>query len=543
MKKYSSVIAIILSLSMMLAGCGKSASEDPKANKAPSESFASATMGEIGAPKEGVEYQETITTSHSSDNENPDPYASTSSGNRIATNMYFDDLVHIDPVTNKMVGELAKSWKDVKGDGRIWEFSLEKNVKFHNGDPFTAADVKFTFERATPGTGKTIETISVMKSVENIEIIDDYTVRFNLKEPILDFYAWCTYPIASKKAFETMDAKEAGVIGTGPYILKLENWKLGVQYTLVRNDNYWKGTKDYATKKIVVKCIQDENTRTAAFQSGELDFAYNMSASFAKQVSGQNYKYYKREGAYNYLFGFNLTQERFKNKELRKAIAMAVNRKDFVEVAFEKGLGASEAYNLIAKDSLGYAEINQIKYDPKGAIEILKKLGYTKEKPLDLKICYFANMNKMAEVLQASLSQLEGLVNPQLEQKDSSNWVAFLRTKQGFDIYLSYFQPVGALTYAIDSMFSKGAPWNYATYESPEFEAMLKKVNSAPSEEAMIKEFANLQQFVADEAVNIPVVYKTLLAAGKPGLEGFVQAATLNDLDFATVRIPKKSGK
>jgi len=111
----------------------------------------------------------------------------------------------------------------------------------------------------------------MLVNVDNIEVVDDYTVRFDLKSSATDFPDYADGKIISKNAYATMDAKAAGIIGTGPYTFDAANTQSSIQFTCKRYDNYWDGIEECPTKYICCKYINDENTRSAAVQAGELN--------------------------------------------------------------------------------------------------------------------------------------------------------------------------------------------------------------------------------------------------------------------------------
>src|SRR5438034_10420663 len=177
---------------------------------------------------------------------------------------------------------LAESWT-VSKDGRTYEFVLRRGVKFHNGDPVTADDVKFSFERYR-GAAATL----LKDRVREIQIVDPGRVRFHLKDPWPDFMtfygtsasgaAW----IIPKKYFEKMgeDGFRRAPVGAGPY--KFVSFTPGVELVLEAFDGYWR--KAPSVKRLVLRSIPDESTRAAALKRGEVDVAYFLNGPIADDV-------------------------------------------------------------------------------------------------------------------------------------------------------------------------------------------------------------------------------------------------------------------
>src|SRR5512132_3650889 len=177
---------------------------------------------------------------------------------------------------------LAESWTMSK-DGLTYEFVLRRGVKFHNGDPVTADDVKFSFERYHGAAAKLLKD-----RVREVHIVDPARIRFQLKEPWPDFMtfygtsasgaAW----IVPKKYVEKVgeDGFRKAPIGAGPY--KFVSFQPGVELVLEAFDGYWRKTP--SVKRLVMRSIPDEATRAAALKRGDVDVIYYINGPIAEDV-------------------------------------------------------------------------------------------------------------------------------------------------------------------------------------------------------------------------------------------------------------------
>jgi peptide/nickel transport system substrate-binding protein len=177
---------------------------------------------------------------------------------------------------------LAESWTASK-DGLSYEFVLRKNAKFHNGDPVTAEDVKFSFDRYK-GAGATL----LKEKVKDLQVLAPNRVRFVLKEPWPDFMtfygtsatgaAW----IVPKKYVEKVgdDGFKKAPIGAGPY--KVVSFNPGVELVMEAYEGYWR--KVPSVKRLVFRSMTDETTRAAALKAGELDIVYLLSGPTAQDI-------------------------------------------------------------------------------------------------------------------------------------------------------------------------------------------------------------------------------------------------------------------
>ena len=192
-----------------------------------------------------------------------------------------DALVKPMPGKN-MAPSLAESWS-VSPDGLVYEFVLRKGVKFHNGEPVTAEDVKFSFERYRGIFAKTLK-----ENVAAVETPDPARIRFRLKRPWPDFMTFYGARVSGagwivpKKYVEKVgdDGYKKAPIGAGPY--RFVSFTPGVELVLEAFDQYWR--KAPHVKRLVLRVVPDHTTRVAALKRGEVDIAFLISGELAEEV-------------------------------------------------------------------------------------------------------------------------------------------------------------------------------------------------------------------------------------------------------------------
>ena len=182
---------------------------------------------------------------------------------------------------NPTAPSLAESWQ-VSPDGRVYDFTLRKGVKFHNGDTLTSEDVKFSFERYKGASAKAIKD-----RVAAVETPGPLQVRFRLKSPWPDFMTFYTAAsgagwIVPKKYVEKVgdDAYKKAPVGAGPY--KFVSFTPGVELVMEAFDGYWRKTP--SVKRLVMRSISDEATRAAALKRGDVDVIYYINGPIAEDV-------------------------------------------------------------------------------------------------------------------------------------------------------------------------------------------------------------------------------------------------------------------
>jgi peptide/nickel transport system substrate-binding protein len=181
-----------------------------------------------------------------------------------------------------MAPSLAESWTQSR-DGLTYEFVLRKGVTFHNGDPVTADDVKFSFERYKGGGATTLKA-----RVAAVDVVDPHRVRFRLKQPWPDFMTFYGTPatgaawIVPRKYVEKVgdDGFKKAPVGAGPY--RFVSFNPGVELVVEAFEQYWR--KPPAVKRLVFKAVSDETTRLAMLKRGEADIAYQLRGPLAEEI-------------------------------------------------------------------------------------------------------------------------------------------------------------------------------------------------------------------------------------------------------------------
>jgi peptide/nickel transport system substrate-binding protein len=222
---------------------------------------------------------------------------------------------------------LAESWS-VSKDGLVYEFVVRKGARFHNGDPVTAEDVKFSFERYR-GTASRI----LKERVAAVDAPDPSRVRFRLKQPWPDFLTFYTSAtgagwIVPKKYVEKVgdEGFKKAPVGAGPY--KFVSFTPGVELVVEAFDQYWRKTP--AVKRLVFRVISDEATRLAALKRGEVDIVYSVRGELAEELQrtpGLTLKPVVIQGTYWVYFPEQWdSKSPWHDRRLRLATSLAIDR-------------------------------------------------------------------------------------------------------------------------------------------------------------------------------------------------------------------------
>src|SRR5436190_6343148 len=274
---------------------------------------------------------------------------------------------------SRMAPSLAESWAESE-DKLEYEFTLRKGLKFHNGDPFTAEDVVFSFQRA--------KGAQLKEKVKEVVIVDPHKVRFVLHEPWPDFMTiYGTFAsgagwIVPKNYLEKVgpDGFRKHPIGLGPY--KFVSMKPGVELVMEANESYWR--KVPSVKRLVFHSIPEATTRLAMVKKGEVDVAYLLEGQLGESIRNDpNLKLVFSGGiATNFLDFLDMWDPKspWHDQRVRKAASLAIDRKGLSEA---DTLGASKPNGNIVLRSMEYAlPIDPDPYDPERAKKLLAEAGY-----------------------------------------------------------------------------------------------------------------------------------------------------------------------
>jgi peptide/nickel transport system substrate-binding protein len=244
--------------------------------------------------------------------------------------------------------QLAREW-EIQGD-RVHVFRLHKGVTFHNGDPLTAADVKWNLERVKDKNQSPIHAWK-LELLESIETPDPHTVKLHFTKPYPFLRVAFTgstgraATILSPRAVkEKGKAYGRSPVGTGPF--KLTEWKEGDYILLEKNPNYWEtdaaGGKLPYLDKVIIKIIIEPSTLVAALKTGEVDLINNAAAQFVGDLrKDAKVTTLSAVGGNWRCLHFNLAKEPFNDKALRKAVTFAIDRKEILDrVEFGEGIVA-----------------------------------------------------------------------------------------------------------------------------------------------------------------------------------------------------------
>lgn len=276
----------------------------------------------------------------------------------------------------KIGNSLAASWTE-SPDGLVYEFRLRPGLRFHNGEPCTAEDVKFSFERYKGGGATELRA-----NVQRVEAVDALTVRFHLKEPWPDFLTFygtsstAAALIVPKKYVEQVgeDGFKKHPIGLGPY--KFVRFTPGVELVLEAFEGYWR--KVPYVKRLIIKGVPEGATRLAMLKKGEADFAAALQGPLAEEVK-RDPRLTLVDTRHPSMFWIEFADQWdpksvWADQRVRLAVNYALDRQAINEAAC---LGYCPPAGVIVPRLLDYAlPVEPFPYDPQKAKQLLAEAGY-----------------------------------------------------------------------------------------------------------------------------------------------------------------------
>lgn len=439
----------------------------------------------------------------------------------------YDTLVNYKKDSTEIEPGLAEKW-DISPDGLTYTFYLKKGVKFHDGTPFNADAVVYNVERQLPPKMKDDMPYAsfTFGAVDRVEKVDDYTVKFTLKQPYTPFLANLAMslaaPIASPTALKANnDNINENPVGTGPY--KFVKWDKGQSITLEKNADYW-GPKPDADK-IIFKFVKENSVRASELMAGSVDIMDGLDPNDIPKLKESGLTIFQDDGMNINYMAFNCSREPFNDPKLREAISHAINTEELVKFLYQ---GYAEAANSPLPSFIpGYDDkVKPYEYNPEKAKQMLKELG---KENLEIKIITYSNPRpynpvggqKLAEAVQNYLSKVG--VKATI---DTYQWTEYkAKTTQGegdicfygwtgdngdADNFLSLF----------DSNEIKSS-LNVAKYANPQVDELLAKARTVAPGEERNNIYKEIQQILAKDAPWLPISHGTNLAASSPKIKGF----------------------
>ena len=427
---------------------------------------------------------------------------------------------------------LAESWQQL--DDKTMQFKLRKGIKFHNGDDFTAEDVKFSFERMMNSP----RIAFVLPPIERIDVVDDYTVNIVTKTPFGPLLAHLSHPalgmVSKKLLTENPEALKEKPIGTGSY--KFKEWIYGDKLVLEKNEDFY-DKNERGLKYIIFKNVVEASNRAIGLETGEIDIATPISSVDEENIKN-NPKLQlltKPSISYSYI-GMNMTKAPLNDIRVRKAINYAIDKQAIIDVILN-GNGKI-ATSPIAPGVFGFTDkTKNYEYNVEKAKELMKEAGYENGFTTSMLVFSGEANTQTAEIVQAYLKEIG--IDLKIEIVEVSAY--WDMTERGVhNLFLGSWGVVtGDADYGLYAMYhssAKGGAGNRDFYENEKVDELLDKAKTEIDPETRKKLYEEAQILIVNDAPDVMLYNRNLTVGAQKYIKGLgIHPVTL--YNFATVYI------
>lgn len=483
------------------------------------------------------------------------PILSTDAYARSVEDMIFDSLIAYDVETGDPVGRLAESWT-ISDDGLTYQFKLREGLKFSDGKPLTAEDVKFSFDLIKNPNVNAAHLQNYFKNLKSTEVISPLEVKFNLSEPYFrNLIMLGLAQILPKHLYSEGDFNKSPLnrapVGSGPY--KLLKWDSGRSIELDRNPDWWGLNVDYWKdrynfNKILFRIITEDNVAAMALKKGEIDMLEPTPHQYIKDFDNKEItdrlhrlKYSTDDGnGYRYI-GWNLKKPLFASTKVRRALAHALPREELNEKMYQGLLNLSVGPFPQGSEKLD-PSVKPIPYDLEIAKKLLEEEGWKDSdgdgildkdgKKFEFEILFVAQVpevERIALVYQQALKQLGIKMNIK-----TLEWTVFLKDVMAanFDsVMMAWGSSLDSDPYQIwhSSQIESGGS-NRIAYSNPRVDAILEQARVTLDKKKRNELYQEFSRIMAEETPylfvferpNLMIVsnrFEDVLPVGKLGLD------------------------
>src|SRR2546427_63310 len=408
---------------------------------------------------------------------------------------------------------LAESWT-VSKDHLTHEFVLRSGVRFHNGEPLTAEDVKFSFERYRGAAAKTLK-----ERVAAVEVVDPGRVRFRLRQPWPDFLTFYTTAtgagwIVPKKYVDKVgdDGFKKAPVGAGPY--KFVSFTPGVEIVMEAFDQYWR--KRPNVRRLVFKVIPDESTRLAALKRGEVDIVYSIRGALAEELRrtpGVQLKATVLQGTFWVYFPEQWDPKSpWHNLKVRQAVNVAFDRQAINQA---ETLGYSRiTYNIVPDIFEFFWKPPAVAYDPAKAKQLLAEAGYPNGFDAGEYFCDVAYAN-IAEAVQNYLHAVG--VRTKLRPLERAAFFSGYGEKKFKNIIQGASGAFGNAATRLEAFVAAGGTYVYGSY--PDIDGPFREQAAELDPKRREAMLHRIQQLVHERVIYAPIWQLAFLNGVGPRIE------------------------
>jgi ABC-type transport system substrate-binding protein len=438
----------------------------------------------------------------------------------------FEGLLDRDLDTYEWKPALATEWT-ISNDNKIFEFKLREGVKWHDGKDFTAEDVKYSYDVIFSDDFKAIQLRPYYEAIKKVEVLGKYKVRFTVEDDYFQNFEVCAGLNILPKHFysEPENKKKFGkqLTGTGPYMLA--KYDRGQKMILDKNPNWWGNTVAsekgvYTVPKIILRFASEENVSLELLKRGDIDFLGLRPEGFVKKTVGDVWDEKvikvktenKTPKGYNFI-AWNLKHPILKNKEVRHALSMLLNRPLMLE-KFEYNLSTPANGPIYVQSDYANPAVKAVEFNPSEALAILNKAGWIDsdkdgilDKVIDGKRTKLSltileptqDMMKILTIYKEEASKIG--VNINIKSVEWNSFIKLLEERKFEAVRLAW--GAGGVDWdpkqIWHSVSAQGTGSNFIGYANPEVDRLIDQARKLYKKEDRVPLLRRVHQLIADD--------------------------------------------
>lgn len=467
-----------------------------------------------------------------------DPHIHASAELGIPLRSVYDSLVYYDQDSGEFVPGLAQSW-EVAPDGLTYTFHLREDVHFHDGTPFNAEAVRVNIQRILSPDANSLKAASLLGPLEQVEVLDEYTVRFRLSEPfppLLDGLSQPYIGMASPAALADNDTLtyQFHQVGTGPY--RFVEYVVNDRIVLEKNPDYaWAPSVTNqpapSVDRIVFRFFADPPSRSLALQTDEAQIMGELLPTDARQLvaDGQIQLNVASIPGQPLEFFLNTNRAPTSSLEVRQALILATDRPAIIQSVFQGY--APVAYGPLSAVTLYYDPQVQsyYGYDPVQAVELFDSTGWVDTdgdgwrdedgEPLEL-LLIVPPWGLAPEVAALLENQWETNLNLQVTVRQVASFPMLTETANSNEYHAIALNFSGRDPVFINSFYLTNGRLNWSRVSEDELDAWLQSAATEIDPQQRRDLYSSIQERIMDQALVLPIRDYTNLNGVQPGIEG-----------------------
>lgn len=434
----------------------------------------------------------------------------------LMTNVY-EGLVKLDD-SGEVVPLLAEDWQ-ISDDRKTYTFTLQEGVTFSNGDPFTAEDVKFSFERVSTDWVSTLS--AKMDVVDSVEVVSDTEVAIHLSKPSNAWLFDLATPVGAVFTPDGVDDLANAPVGTGPF--EVASWTPNESLVLDTRDDYWGETP--AVEEVTLRYFADATATTNALQTGDVDAIANLQAPELLSSFEEDENFVVTSGTSSGEISLSLNNQEapFDDKRVRQAVLYALDKQAIIDTAWN-GYGSAVATYAAPTDPY-YEDLNDVyPHDPEQARDLLAEAGYADGLDITFKVPTRPYAQAVSEIVVSQLADVG--INASIESSEfPAVWLDDVFTNH------NYQMTTVLAVEARDILTVFNNPDYYIGYDNSTI-APLAEAADAADEEGYVEGMQEIARQIVDDAGSGVLFLFPNITVTKAELQGLPENAIIEALDL-----------